>query len=119
MVKGTHVVSSNPRANAVTRTVSKSSLLPARKQRVSTNHAVLSPAARRRVNQRRKERLTRQVRRLDAVLPSATTGIWRPSLPDVGNWALWRLLRARWFIVVGLLMVVAIGLTAWAHTDER
>jgi hypothetical protein len=100
-------------------TVSKPSLLPTRKQQVSAKSAALSPAARRRVNQRRKERLTRQVRRLDAVLPSTAGGIWRPSLPQVGNWALWRVLRARWFLFAGLLLVAAVGLAAWVHTDER
>jgi cell division septal protein FtsQ len=126
MAKGTSA-GSNTKANAVTRTLSRalpgtasqSSVPAARKPRASTNGAALSPAARRRANQRRKERLTRQVRRLDAVLPSATVGIWRPHLPEVSSWAVWRLLRARWFIFVGLLLVVMIGLAAWVHTDER
>ncbi len=118
MAKGTNA-GSNTRANAVARTPSSSSLPPVRKPRASTNGAALSPAARRRVNQRRKERLTRHVRRLDAVLPSATVGIWRPRLPEVSSWAVWRLLRARWFIFVGLLLVVMIGMATWVHTDDR
>lgn len=96
-----------------------SPLPAARKPRASTHDAALSPAARRRVNQRRKERITRQVRRLDAVLPSATVGIWRPRLPHASSWTLWRLLRARWLIFVVLLLIVVVGLAAWVHTDER
>jgi cell division septal protein FtsQ len=118
MAKSTNA-GSNTRANAAARTQSSPALPPARKPRASTDGAALSPAARRRVNQRRKERLTRQVRRLDVVLPSAAAGIWRPRLPEVNNWALWRLLRARWFIFVGLLLVVTTGLAAWVHTDDR
>ena len=119
MAKGTNAGGSNSRANALTGTTSSSPLSAARKPRATTNGAALSPAARRRVNQRRKERITRQVRRLDAVLPSATVGIWRPRLPQVSSWALWRLLRARWFIFMGLLLAVTIALTAWVHTDDR
>ena len=119
MAKGMNAGSSNSRASTVARTSSSSPLPPARKPRATTNSAALSPAARRRVNQRRKERITRQVRRLDAVLPSATVGIWRPRLPEIGSWGLWRLLRARWFIFAGLLLAAAIALTAWVHTDDR
>ncbi len=119
MAKDTNAAGSNLRANAVARTQSSSPLPAARKPWASTPGAALSPAARRRVNQRRKERITRQVRRLDAVLPSAAGGIWRPHLPQVSSWPFWRLLRARWFFVVGLLLIVTVSLAAWVHTDER
>jgi cell division protein FtsQ len=79
----------------------------------------LTPAGRRRVNQRRKERITRQVRKLEAVLPGTAAGTWRPSLPDVAEWPIYRLLRARGFLL-GVMLIVVVGATAaWAHTDER
>jgi cell division protein FtsQ len=93
--------------------------MPTAKQRAGTNGTALNPAARRRINQRRKERITRKVRRLEAVLPSTAGGVWRPSLPHVGDWPLWRLLRARGFLFVGILTVSAVGLATWLHSDER
>jgi cell division protein FtsQ len=79
----------------------------------------LTGAARRRINQRRKERITRHVHRLEAVLPGAAAGAWRPHLPELRAWPLFRLLRARGFLLAVALLVVAVATAAWVHTDER
>jgi cell division protein FtsQ len=97
---------------------------PTTKRRLGASAAAvggvaLTPAGRRRVKQRRKERITRQVRKLEAVLPGTAAGTWRPSLPDVAEWPLYRLLRARGFLLTVLLIVVAGATAAWVHTDDR
>jgi cell division protein FtsQ len=89
-----------------------------RAHRAAANTAINS-AAQRRAHQRRKERMTRRVRKLEAVLPSGLSGVWRPSLPQVSQWALWRFLRTRGVLVLGLLVVVAGALSVWVHSDER
>jgi cell division protein FtsQ len=65
-------------------------------------------AAQRRINQRRKERMTQRVRRLEAVLPLSMDAAWRPSLPDIGAWPLWK-----------PLTLTVVGLAGWIHSDER
>jgi cell division protein FtsQ len=45
--------------------------------------------------------------------------MWWPSLPQAGSWPIWGLLRARWFLWVGIVVVAAAGLATWAHTDDR
>ncbi len=97
----------------------KSPPLPAAKRRASAGGQAQGTAARSRINQRRKQRITRQVRRLEAVLPSANGVIWRPELPQIGSWPGWQLLRARWFMVTVFLLLLLAGFVTWVHVDER
>jgi cell division protein FtsQ len=76
-------------------------------------------AARSRIKQRRRQQITRQVRRLEAVLPSVNGGVWRPSLPAFGAWRGWRTLRTRTFAGLAVALIVLGGLVAWVHTDDR
>lgn len=94
---------------------------PAPKQRTPRVGAPQDAAARRRINQRRRQEFTRRVRRLDAVLPSAAIA-WRPHLP-AAPWAAWRglplRLPVRSLVLISALVLALAGLVTWAHTDER
>ena len=80
----------------------------------------LDPAARRRINQRKKQQLTRKMRRFEAVLPaSVKLPALRPTLPQVD----WRrplrwLAGARAFWLTLLVVCALAGLVAWVHLDE-
>jgi cell division protein FtsQ len=76
-------------------------------------------AARSRIKQRRRQQITRHVRRLEAVLPSVSGAVWRPSLPAFGGWESWRTLRSQPFVLLAAALIVLAGLVTWVHVDER
>jgi cell division protein FtsQ len=88
-------------------------------QRLPLTLAPQGAAAASRIKQRRRQKIARQVRRLEAVLPSVGVGVWRPSLPAWGTWQGWRTLRTRPFLALAAALIVLAGAIAWAHTDER
>ena len=92
---------------------------PASKQRLPLALAPQGAAAASRIKQRRRQQIRRQVRRLEAVLPSVGGAVWRPSLPAFGAWEGWRTLRSRWFAILAAALIVLAGLVAWVHTDDR
>ena len=79
----------------------------------------LDHAARRRVNQRKKQQIARKFRRFEAVLPAVKAPALRPNLPRV-DWRrpLRRLARARLLWISLAAAVVLGGLVAWVHLDE-
>jgi cell division protein FtsQ len=84
-----------------------------------TTARALDPAARRRVNQRKKQRFTRRVHRFESFLPAIKLPALRPALPalDFGRPLRW-LARAR-MVWLSLLVAVALAaLVAWVHLDE-
>ena len=89
------------------------------KQRLPVALAPPSAAARSRINQRRRQQITRHVRNLEAMLPSLGGGVWRPMLPAWRSWGGWRWLRTRWMALLVLALVVFGGLAGWMHSDER
>ena len=80
---------------------------------------VYSPAARSRINQKRRQRIARQVQRFEAVLPDLPLGgrVSTPHVPlqSMGGW----LLRRRWFWLAALCLAGVCAVLTWAHTDER
>lgn len=75
-------------------------------------------AARSRVNQKRRQRITRQVRRFESLLPTfPETG--RVALPALNLRPGWGFLRSRltWSLLV--LLAIAIALVTWVHSDDR
>ena len=85
----------------------------------ATPPRTLDPAARRRVNQRKRQQISRKMRRFEAVLPAIKLPSMRPTLPalDFGRPLRW-LARARMVWLSLLVAVVLGGLVAWVHLDE-
>ena len=88
-------------------------------QTAETARPPLNPAARRRVNQRKKQQISRKMRRFESLLPAIKLPSVLPTLPalDFGRPLRW-LAGAR---VVWLSLLVAVilgGLVAWVHLDE-
>lgn len=92
---------------------------PAAGTRAMTAFAAPGPAARSRIKQRKRRQLTRQVRRLEAVLPSVGGGVWRPALPAPFAWHGWRTLHWRRLALLAALLLVVGGLVTWVHSDDR
>lgn len=80
----------------------------------------LDSAARRRVNQRKKQQLARKVRRFEAVLPALKLPTVRPALPA---WDFRRPLRwlagARVVWISAAVVVALAAMVAWVHLDEH
>ncbi len=74
-------------------------------------------AARKRIRQKRRQRVVRQVRRLEFVLPDAAMRMRVPHLawPQAPT----HLLRSRWLWAVALVLVLVCTLAAWVYADER
>lgn len=79
-------------------------------------------AARRRINQRRRQRLAQRMRRFESLLPGLPDGrrmtLPQP-LPRLHLRPLWELLCSRLLWIVLAVLVVTGGLTAWVALDER
>jgi cell division protein FtsQ len=76
-------------------------------------------AARRRINQRRRQHFTQRMRHFESLLPSLPDGrrVSLPNLlPRINLHPLWELLRSR---LLWIVLVVAGGLVAWVALDER
>jgi hypothetical protein len=74
-------------------------------------------AARNRISQRRRQRIMRQMRKLESVLPE---GAMRPrGVPRVDVGPVWRVLGSWWLWVAVTVVVVAGALLVWVHSDER
>ena len=78
-------------------------------------------AARRRINQRRRQQITQRMRHFESLLPSLPDGrrVALPRLPRVDLLPLWGVLRSRLLWIVLVVLVMAGGLTAWVALDER
>jgi hypothetical protein len=79
-------------------------------------------AARRRINQRRRQHFTQRMRHFESLLPSLPDGrrVSLPNLlPRINLHPLWELLRSRLLWIVLAVLVVAGGLVAWVALDER
>ena len=84
-----------------------------------TTARVLDPAARRRVNQRKKQQFTRKVHRFETLLPAIKLPALRPALPALGFGRPLRWLARARMVWLSLLVGVALaGLVAWVHLDE-
>lgn len=79
-------------------------------------------AARRRINQRRRQQFARQIRHFEALLPSLPDGrrVALPqTLPRLDLHPLWAMLRSRLLWILLTVLIVVGGLTAWVALDER